>query len=116
MPLAYGQRTLDNLAAAKIYDCRLPQVHDQKDNGHQKGKGLRDAHLLRQERVGGMIEPFLLLRFTRKRLDHFESREVFLQDRIERRQALLHAHKERLRDRAKDHKDAERERQDRQNH
>ena len=116
LPLADRQRAGDDLVAAKVEHGGLAQVGDQEDHREEKAEDARHGDLLLHQVVGRSVEALLFARLGGKGLDDLDAGQILLQDRVERRELLLHLDEERLRHRAEDHEHDHGDRQDRQDH
>ena len=116
LPFADRQRRVDDLITGRIQHRGLAQIGDQEDHREQEGENTRHRDALLHKRLGGLVKFDLLLRFARESFDHLDAGQVFLQNRIQFRQAALHFAEQGLRDRTEDQEQHEGNRQRRQDH
>ena len=90
----------------------MPEIGDQEHDGKQERERPRHLQLLGQQCVGGAAEAHLFLWLAAESAHHLESGDVLLQDRVERTDAHLDGHEERLRDRAEEQEHAKCDGQD----
>ena len=112
LPFADGERPSDDLPATEVQHRGLPEIGDQEHDGKQERERPRHLQLLGQQCVGGAAEAHLFLWLAAESAHHLESGDVLLQDRVERTDAHLDGHEERLRDRAEEQEHAKCDGQD----
>ena len=83
LPLAQGERSADDLLAARIQDGGLTKVGDQEGEREENGEQAADRDLLAHEIISRVIEFLLLALFARKGFNDFDSGQVLLQDCVE---------------------------------